>query len=246
MLYVLAQDEDTTASLERQEEAIKVYAKDLALMSDEIDKRTATLVENEVQRHKVESNLVADGNSIQVFREKISKLEDDLEAGKQRLLYCQDERRALSARPGVVNSLKPVSIPTPVEVQEALFRILSCVKCTLAYQCNNFVPTSCGHTYHPACFVQQLSIEGSAPPRCLACSEILHPDWLESWGICHIGPEMKQLASELNVPLHREGFQKDLETLYVEGCHLLHQRRLEERKKHLKLTRYYTKVQCVH
>ncbi|KAL3682155.1 hypothetical protein R1sor_000177 [Riccia sorocarpa] len=77
------------------------------------------------------------------------------------LAFQKEELRCL--QPFVESSvapLIPIWIPTATEVTKTIFRLSSCPVCCLGFHCMNFMPTSCGHAYHPACLAAVIAHSG--------------------------------------------------------------------------------------
>lgn len=113
----------------------------------------------------------------------------------EKLAGCKVEKRVLSNHfDGACRSLKPQFFATFVDLQQQLFKMSLCAMCFLSFHYHNFIPTSCGHTYHPACILPLASKENIGTPRCMACNEIFHPNWLASWGLPASSPVVDRLG----------------------------------------------------
>lgn len=88
---------------------------------------------------------------------------------------------------------------TAINLRQHIFKMLPYAICFLGYHYHNFIPTSCGHTYHPACIMALICREDVVVPWCVAYDEILHPDWLEIWGIACSSLEVDDLAIVLDL-----------------------------------------------
>lgn len=108
----------------------------------------------------------------------------------------------------VHGAMAPVAIATALHVGARHHRISSCPKCFLGYHCNNWVPTPCGHTYHPHCLFSILHESSlrpvTIPPSCVACKQVFHPDWLVCWGYDTEHHEVKVLEKTFAIEQQRE------------------------------------------
>lgn len=85
-----------------------------------------------------------------------------------------------------------------MDLRQHLFKMSSCAIYLFGYHCQNFVLTSCKHTYHPTCIMLLVSKVGFAP-RCVACDELFHPNWLASWGLASVSTKLDECALELDL-----------------------------------------------
>ncbi|KAL3687648.1 hypothetical protein R1sor_013957 [Riccia sorocarpa] len=77
------------------------------------------------------------------------------------LAFQKEELRCLQPfAKSYVAPLIPRWIPTATEVTKTVFRLSSCPICCLGFHCMNFMPTSCGHAYHPACLAALIAHSG--------------------------------------------------------------------------------------
>ncbi|KAL3695637.1 hypothetical protein R1sor_009713 [Riccia sorocarpa] len=156
------------------------------------------------------------------------------------LAFHKEELRCL--QPFAESSVAPLIprwIPTATEVTKTVFRLSSCPVCCMGFHCMNFMPTSCGHAYHPACLAALIA---HIEQQCMECNETFHPHWCESWGF-EVGEKVKQewerKAGLLN---QRVAFRESIRGLYLKTPKLQSERRLQEGLKRQCLNITYTKV----
>ncbi|KAL3690897.1 hypothetical protein R1sor_004548 [Riccia sorocarpa] len=164
----------------------------------------------------------------------VLRREEALLAFQKEELRCLQPFAELSVAP-----LIPRWIPTATEVTKTVFRLSSCPVCCLGFHCMNFIPTSCGHAYHPACLAALIAHSGQ---QCMECNETFHPHWCESWGF-EVAEKVKQewerKAGLLN---QRVAFRESIRGLYMKTPKLQSERRLQEGLKRQCLNITYTKV----
>ncbi|KAL3679307.1 hypothetical protein R1sor_022263 [Riccia sorocarpa] len=160
------------------------------------------------------------------------------------LAFQKEELRCL--QPFVESSVAPHIprwIPTATEVTKTVFRLSSCPVCCLGFHCMNFMPTSCGHAYHPACLAALIAHSGQ---QCMECNETFHSHWCESWGF-EVAEKVKQewerKAGLLN---QRVAFRESIRGLYLKTPKLQSEHRLQEGLKRQCLNITYTKVGVEH
>lgn len=104
-----------------------------------------------------------------------------------------------------IGSLHPTAISTFIHSGDVSFhKISSCPRCSLGFHCNNWVPGSCGHSYHPHCLASLLECCGYCSPYCMACNEVFYPDWLLCWGINSKHKDLLHLESVLHIHGQRD------------------------------------------
>lgn len=86
--------------------------------------------------------------------------------------------------------LSPTFVPTPTSIMATQFTFSSCPVCCNGYHCYNWVPASCGHTYHQSCLFPLIGASMDSP-RCLACNALFSNEWLRSWGLRTYGEETR-------------------------------------------------------
>lgn len=183
------------------------------------------------------SQFVEEMVGLQLVHEELSK----------KLVCCVAERDVMSKHfEGECSSLRPRFIATAVDLRQQLYKMSPCAVCLFGYHCNNFIPTSCGHTYHPACIMPLISRQDTGTPRCVACNEIFHPDWLASWGLARPSSEVDKFAAVLDLDAQSQSFETAMRDLYREGAVNLKARREKERRKQRLLTQKYSKVCLLH
>lgn len=139
--------------------------------------------------------------------------------------------------------MKPMSVVCPLQIEESYHPITECPICTLGFYCSNWVPTPCGHTYHPDCLFPLLRDDGSLAPRCVACSQIFHPGWLKCWGAPQMAhPDVALLVDSLGLNAQTETFKRSLSDLYKKNPLSLKARREMLALKHARVTKYFSKV----
>ncbi|KAL3677007.1 hypothetical protein R1sor_026955 [Riccia sorocarpa] len=154
------------------------------------------------------------------------------------LAFQKEELRCLQPfAESSVASLIPGWIPTATEV--TVFRLSSCPVCCLGFQCMNFMPTSCGHAYHPACLAALIAHSGQ---QCMECNETFHPHWCERWGF-EVAEKVKQEWERKTGILNQQvAFRESIRGLYLKTSKLQSERRLQEGLKRQCLNITYTKV----
>lgn len=115
-------------------------------------------------------------SDMRVLKQKAARLTDTRNALE---LECSRLAHLLGAGSVYVS---PVSIVSPLQSEDSYFAITECPVCSLGFFCKYWVPTPCGHCYHPSCLFPLLQFDSNIVPKCLDCSEVFHPSWLECWG----------------------------------------------------------------
>ncbi|KAL3686751.1 hypothetical protein R1sor_013060 [Riccia sorocarpa] len=175
--------EETEETITRAEESLKKEK----LLSNQlwIDRMNAEKKkqELEIRLDDVEESaqkLVRLEEELESTRANAKKLEDvitDAEAEiEKKGLVLESEESMLESQEAEMNILRPLAevstsvltprfVPIASEVTKSVFRVTSCPVCALGFHCVNFMPTSCGHAYHPACLMALIA--RSAEPKCL-------------------------------------------------------------------------------
>ncbi|KAL3696362.1 hypothetical protein R1sor_010438 [Riccia sorocarpa] len=143
-------------------------------------------------------------------------------------------------------ALCPRYVPTPIEVTRTIFRLTSCPACNLGFHCFNFVPTSCGHAYHPPCILPLLAKAHTEHPTCLACGERLHPDWIETWGFRVNAEHKVEVETALGLKKQKLAFEDYLRELYHNDPARALERREYLKKQQQLVTVVYTEDQVEH
>lgn len=167
--------------------------------------------------------------------EKLTEASDQLQS--ERLLL----RKYLF--PVLPISLSPRSIVTYVQTQDTHHPITECPICYLGYFCNNWIPTPCGHTYHPICLFSLIFADVESAPKCVACLQVFHPAWLECWGAPQVNhPTVVDMAEKWGLTEQAESFSSSLRILYQNKGGTLKARRDRQSVKLKKVTKSFSKV----
>ncbi|KAL3681661.1 hypothetical protein R1sor_024617 [Riccia sorocarpa] len=170
----------------------------------------------------------------------VLRLEDDLSVLAKELVFL--EQYFSVPCPALCHRY----VPTPLELTRTIFRLTSCPACNLGFHCFNFVPTSCGHAYHPPCVLPLLAKRHTEHPKCLACGERLHPDWLETWGV-QVNTEYKaEVDATLGLKKQKLAFEEGLRDLYHDDPARTLERRDHQKKQQQRVTVVYTEEQVEH
>lgn len=153
-----------------------MYADHVASLMEEL--RTLTKVLSDEQKQlpkypKIRSRL----NSLLTAKEQFSRSLDEVIVAQTIELGILREilmKPCLPVKPRYVSTAAHSAI-------EQRITVTPCPVCCNSYHCFNWMPTPCGHTYHPSCLVALVS-GGESPPKCFACKEAFVNDWLETWG----------------------------------------------------------------
>jgi hypothetical protein len=114
--------------------------------------------------------------------------------------------------------LKPAFTFTTSHPTITQYSVAPCPLCCNGFHCFNWIPASCGHTYHPACLFP-LILHSKAAPKCKACGEVFSHDWLQTWGL-----ECQSILSSEG-SASRETMVVDLKDVYGKYAKRLQQRR---------------------
>ncbi|KAL3698318.1 hypothetical protein R1sor_012394 [Riccia sorocarpa] len=224
------------ASLEREEEDLnKKYGDVLSALEESSERQLA--LDQQLENARA---TVSDVES--VIRETKAEMEKKVlrVEREESILESQEaEVKILESLTGLTASvLAPRFVLTATEVTRTVFRLTSCPVCSLGFHCVNFMPTSCGHAYHPACLVALLA--KSVEPKCIECNELFHPHWCESWGIDTTEEHKQKWEAEVGLQSQLDTFSQCIRNLYQKTPHVLSERRMEEKKKRQCFTLKYT------
>ncbi|KAL3694694.1 hypothetical protein R1sor_008345 [Riccia sorocarpa] len=224
------------ASLEKEEEDLNKKFGDVLSALEESSERQLALDQ------QLESARATVSDVESVIRETKAEMEKKVlrVESEESILESQEaELKILESLTGLTASvLAPRFVPISTEVTRTVFRLTSCPFCSLGFHCVNFMPTSCGHAYHPACLVALLA--KSAEPKCVERNELFHPHWCESWGI-DITEEHRQIwEAELGLQSQLDTFSQCIRNLFQKTPHVLSERRMEEKEKRQRFTLKYT------
>ncbi|KAL3678633.1 hypothetical protein R1sor_021589 [Riccia sorocarpa] len=197
---------DTIAASEANEKSL----------SEQIDAARRSGVETEAKILKVT-------NEIKAKEKTLAQVEDDVGVLEKELVFLEQ----YFSEP--CPTLCPRYVLTPTELTRTVFRLTSCPACNLGFHCFNFVPTSCGHAYHPPCVVPLLAKAHTEHPKCLACGERLHPDWIETWGMQVNTVHKAKLEEGLGLAKQKLAFEEGLRELYHDDPARIVERRVSEK-----------------
>ncbi|KAL3687295.1 hypothetical protein R1sor_013604 [Riccia sorocarpa] len=229
-------DMQLLASLEEEEEDLN--RKLSGLLSD-IEVSTQRQLQLEEQLQSTRANVNNLDTVIKEAEAEIEKKVSLFEREKSILVSQEVEVKILDRMAEVpVSVLAPRFVPTATEVTMSVFRLTSCPVCSLGFHCVNFMPTSCGHAYHPACLMSLIARSGE--PKCTKCEEYFHPHWCESWGIDTTEEHRRRWEAELCLQKQRDAFSECISDLYTKTPHVLSERRKVEKEKRQRLTLKYT------
>ncbi|KAL3677109.1 hypothetical protein R1sor_027057 [Riccia sorocarpa] len=163
----------------------------------------------------------------------VEELRGDILVRKRRVETLRNEVKAVMD--AIENNCKKLE-----ETEETITRAEESLKKEklLRFHCVNFMPTSCGHAYHPACLMALIA--RSAEPKCLECYESFHPDWCESWGIDTKEEHRKKWEADLGLQRQRDALSDCIRDLYQKTPNVLSDRRKVEREKRQRFTQKYT------
>ncbi|KAL3676269.1 hypothetical protein R1sor_026217 [Riccia sorocarpa] len=230
------EDMQLLASLEEEEEDLNRKLSDLLSALEVSTQRQFQLEE---QLTSTRANVKNLGAVIKEAEAEIEKKVSLLERKKSILASQEAEVKILDRIAEVpVSVLAPRFVPTATEVTKSVFRLTSCPVCSLGFHYINFMPTSCGHAYHPACLMSLIA--RTAEPKCIECEEYFHPHWCESWGIDTTEEHKRRWEAELCLQRQRDAFVECISDLYTKTPHVLSERRKVEKKKRQRLTLKYT------
>ncbi|KAL3676965.1 hypothetical protein R1sor_026913 [Riccia sorocarpa] len=187
-------------------------------------------------REETESQLLEVTNEISGKEKTLSQVEDVLNVLAKELAFLE-QYFSLPCP-----ALCPRYIPTPIEVTRTIFRLTSCPACNLGFHCFNFVPTSCGHAYHPPCILPLLAKAHTEHPTCLACGERLHPDWIETWGFRVNAEHKVEVEAALGLKKQKLAFEEGLRELYHNDPARALERREYLKKQQQLVTMVYTEI----
>ncbi|KAL3698189.1 hypothetical protein R1sor_012265 [Riccia sorocarpa] len=231
------EDMNLLQSLEAEEEDLNLS---LSGVLTKIEECSARLLQSQTEMKLSRSKQEELKMELERAELKVDNAQVVLRREKALLAFQKEELRCL--QPFVESSVAPLIprwIPTETEVTKIVFRLSSCPVCCLGFHCMNFMPTSCGHAYHPACLAALIAHSGQ---QCMECNETFHPHWCESWGF-EVGEKVKQewerKAGLLN---QRVAFRESIRGLYLKTPKLQSERRLQEGLKRQCLNITYTKV----
>lgn len=86
--------------------------------------------------------------------------------------------------------LNPTFVPTTTRTLVTQVSCSPCPVCCNGFHCNNWIPASCGHTYHPSCLFSLIGSSLSCA-ECMACGTVFLNDWLQSWGLPTSEPDVQ-------------------------------------------------------
>ncbi len=72
--------------------------------------------------------------------------------------------------------------------------IKPCGFCFQGFHCND-VAITCKHSYHPFCLGELLRDNNN----CSICRQVLHLDWMQSWGVHKEDVVIKKLATDMEI-----------------------------------------------
>ncbi|KAL3676315.1 hypothetical protein R1sor_026263 [Riccia sorocarpa] len=229
------EDAQEIESLENEEEEVGTeYARCLSRLQIKEKEEKWCLSEREKlrsQEEEVNLQVKSCEREIQIKLEALASIENVLKAQSTELSFLN------SCVEGPTTVLVPRFIPTSTELSKTIFRLTTCPVCTLGFHCQNFMPTPCGHAYHPTCLLPILAKKEKL--ECLQCKQSFHPHWCEAWGI-EVTAEHKSKWEELDLEQQRTAFGECLSEFYQnQSEHIAKQRRDLEEKRN-KLTVVYT------
>ncbi|KAL3680961.1 hypothetical protein R1sor_023917 [Riccia sorocarpa] len=230
------EDKQLLASLEEEEEDLN---KKLSGLLSAIEVSTQRQLQLEEQLQSTRANVNNLDTVIKKAEAEIEKKVSLFESEKSILASQEAKVKILDRMAEVpVSVLAPRFVPTATEVTKSVFRLTSCPVCSLGFHCVNFMPTSCGHAYHPACLMSLIARSGE--PKCIECEEYFHPHWCESWGIDTTEEHRRRWEAELCLQRQRDAFSECISDLYTKTPHVLSERRKVEKEKRQRLTLKYT------
>ncbi|KAL3678009.1 hypothetical protein R1sor_020965 [Riccia sorocarpa] len=230
-------DEENPESLEAEEEDLNLS---LSGVLTKIDECSARLLQSQTEMKLSRSKQEELKMELERAELKVDNAQVVLCMEEALLAFQKEELRCLQPfAESFVAPLIPRWIPTATEVTKTVFRLSSCPVCCLRFHCMNFMPTSCGHAYHPTCLAALIAHSGQ---QCMECNETFHPHWCESWGF-EVAEKVKQewerKAGLLN---QRVAFRESIRGLYLKTPKLQSERRLQEGLKRQCLNITYTKM----
>ncbi|KAL3689603.1 hypothetical protein R1sor_015912 [Riccia sorocarpa] len=235
------EDMNRLQSLEAEEEDLNLS---LSGVLTKIEECSARLLQSQTEMKLSRSKQEELKMELERAQLKVDNAQVVLRREEALLAFQKEELRCL--QPFAESSVAPLIprwIPTATEVTKTVFRLSSRPVCCLGFHCMNFMPTSCGHAYHPACLAALIAHSGQ---QCMECNETFHPHWCESWGF-EVGEKVKQewerKAGLLN---QRVAFKESIRGLYLKTPKLQSERRLQEGLKRQYLNITYTKVGVEH
>ncbi|KAL3686962.1 hypothetical protein R1sor_013271 [Riccia sorocarpa] len=171
----LTSEVNTRLDLTQRESKLNQRNKEIAMLLEPDE----NFDENDSEMAEVLDAIAASESKEKNLREQIEAAKKCLEETKSQLLEVTNEisgkEKTLSQVEDVLNvlakeltfleqyfylpcpALCPRYVPTPIEITRTIFRLTSCPACNLGFHCFNFVPTSCGHAYHPPCILPLLA-----------------------------------------------------------------------------------------
>ncbi|KAL3680522.1 hypothetical protein R1sor_023478 [Riccia sorocarpa] len=231
------EDMNLLQSLEAEEEDLNLS---LSGVLTKIEECSARLLQSQTEMKLSRSKHEELKMQLERAELKVDNAQMVLRREEALLAFQKEELRCL--QPFAESSVAPLIprwIPTATEVTKTVFRLSSCLVCCLGFHCMKFMPTSCGHAYHPACLAALIAHSGQ---QCMECNETFHPHWCESWRF-EVGKKVKQewerKAGLLN---QRVAFRESIRGLYLKTPKLQSERRLQEGLKRQCLNITYTKV----
>ncbi|KAL3701862.1 hypothetical protein R1sor_019884 [Riccia sorocarpa] len=220
------EDMKLLSSLESEEEDLNLsYFRVLTAIEECTSKLVQTQTELKLCRSKeggLNAKITVAEFEIQKLQSSLTKAESIVEAQIGELKHVEPFAEASIA------TLSPMFISTATEVTKAIFRLSSCLVCCLGFHCMNFMPTPCGHVYHPACLAALVAHSGL---QCLECSESFHPHWCESWGFDTTEKHRREWEEKTGLQKQQDAFSDCIKSLYQKTPNLLSERRTIESEK---------------
>ncbi|KAL3678793.1 hypothetical protein R1sor_021749 [Riccia sorocarpa] len=234
---LLIEDMNLLQSLEAEEEDLNLS---LFGVLTKIEEYSARLLQSQTEMKLSRSKQEELKMELEHAELKVDNAHVVLRREEALLAFQKEELRCL--QPFAKSSVAPLIprwIPTATEVTKTVFRLSSCPVCCLGFHCINFMPTSCGHAYHPACLAALIVHSGQ---QCMECNETFHPHWSESWGF-EVAEKVKQKWKRKTGLLNqRVAYRESIRGLYLKTPKLQSERRLHEGLKRQCLNITYTKV----
>ncbi|KAL3687647.1 hypothetical protein R1sor_013956 [Riccia sorocarpa] len=151
-------DEENPESLEAEEEDLNLS---LSGVLTKIEECSVRLLQSQTEMKLSRSKQEELKMELEHAELKVDNAQVVLRREEALLAFQKEELRCLQPfAKSYVAPLIPRWIPTATEVTKTIFRLSSCPICCLGFHCMNFMPTSCGHAYHPACLAALIAHSG--------------------------------------------------------------------------------------